>query len=189
MTDLTPGMSSGCMFSIPPSYTLSVPSQLNVYPSDQNVSMTVWERISRELAKRRLTWAVLADRLGATKQAAGHWRERGVPAKYFSRIDVFFSKPTGWTEFGTGDAPNEDHPPTERAPAHPYNFHKIQGLEEACNTLARYFEDMPEEDRDNAVRWLSGLVHRPSSAPHVIGALMEMVVTPRKSPPEKSTGT
>ena len=66
---------------------------------------------------------------------------------------------------------------------------KIQGLEEACNTLARYFEDMPEADRDNAVRWLSGLVHRPSSAPHVIGALMEMVVTPRKSPPEESTGT
>lgn len=78
---------------------------------------------------------------------------------------------------------------TTQLPAHPYNFHKIIGLEEACNTLARYFEDMPEEDRDNAVRWLSGLVHRPSSAPHVIGALAEMVTTPRKSPTEEKAGT
>jgi hypothetical protein len=81
----------------------------------------------------------------------------------------------------------QNHPHIERPPERSYNFHKIQGLEDACNTLARYFEDMPEEDRDNAVRWLSGLVHRPSSAPHVIGALTEMVVTPRKSPAKEST--
>jgi DNA-binding transcriptional regulator YiaG len=67
--------------------------------------------------------------------------------------------------------------------------HTIPSLEDACNTLARCFEGLPKEDMDNAARWLSGLVYQPSSAPHVIGVLMEMVVNPRKSPPEKSTGT
>lgn len=92
-----------------------------------------------------------------------------------------------WLETGVESQPTklpatvsqERHTPT----------HTIPSLEDAFNTLARHFEAMPEEDRENAVRLLSSLAHRPSSAPHLIGALMEMVVTPRKSPPEKSTGT
>ena len=146
------------------------------------------------MAQQEITTKEMAAFCDVTPGAVSNWFSTGRISKeslllVSQRLEVSVSDLISGEETPHPYPPKVDHPHTERATDHPYNFHKIQGLEEACNTLARCFEDMPEEDRDNAVRWLSGLVHRPSSAPHVIGALTEMVVTPRKSPAEKPTGT
>ena len=73
------------------------------------MDMTPWERVDRELALKRTSWATLGKFLGAEKQTVGHWKTRGIPAKYYRPIATYFNKPTDWTELG--DASGQDDGP------------------------------------------------------------------------------
>ena len=66
--------------------------------------MTPWERLDAELAKRRISWASLADALGTTKQAVGHWRTRGIPPKHMRGAAEFVGQTQDWLEFGPNTA-------------------------------------------------------------------------------------
>lgn len=62
--------------------------------------MTPWERLDKEITRKRLAWVALADALGLTKQNIGHWKTRGIPAKYMRGAASFVGKSLEWLEFG-----------------------------------------------------------------------------------------
>jgi hypothetical protein len=85
---------------MPQSYTYCVPSQPFVFNFENNTVMTPWLRLDAELARRRSSWVSLAESLGATKQAVGHWKHRGIPAKYMRKAAEFVGKTIDWLEYG-----------------------------------------------------------------------------------------
>jgi phage repressor protein C with HTH and peptisase S24 domain len=52
----------------------------------QNERMNVWERVDRELSRRRLDWPWLYKQLAVSKQTAHNWHKRGVPASRYQDI-------------------------------------------------------------------------------------------------------
>jgi len=68
--------------------------------------MTPWERLESELVRKRKSLSALAKSLGVTKQALGHWKTRGIPAKYLRPAAAFVGRPLEWLEF---DDLNEAH--------------------------------------------------------------------------------
>lgn len=111
----TPGLSRGCISSMPGSYTFCVPGQLFVFDDVNNVLMTPWERLDAELARRRTSWTSLAEALETTKQAVGHWKTRGIPAKNMRAAAEFVGRSLEWLEFGDQvlDAPAPKPQPKE----------------------------------------------------------------------------
>ena len=67
--------------------------------------MTPWNRLNDELAKRHIKWVTFCEALGVAKQTAGHWKHRGIPAKYFRPISEYLGKSIDWLEFGDDDKP------------------------------------------------------------------------------------
>lgn len=65
--------------------------------------MTPWERLDKEITRKRLAWVALADSLGLTKQNIGHWKTRGIPAKYMRGAASFVGKSLEWLEFGDAE--------------------------------------------------------------------------------------
>jgi transcriptional regulator with XRE-family HTH domain len=150
------------------------------------------QRLFEARTYAKLTQTKLCQIVGMSQGTYGELERSGSSSSYTPAIATVCRVDVNWLAYGEGEmalAPTKDRPPLARVSDRREPTHTIPSLEDACNTLARYFEGMPKEDMDNAVRWLSGLVYQPSSAPHVIGALMEMVATPRKSPPGTATGT
>ena len=62
--------------------------------------MSPWDRLDAELARKRSSWTSLADVLGTTKQAVGHWKTRGIPARSMREAAEFVGKTRDWLEFG-----------------------------------------------------------------------------------------
>lgn len=62
--------------------------------------MSPWERLNAELHDRHKSWSGLAVALDLTKQTVGHWKKRGIPAKYYRQAADFVGKNTDWLEYG-----------------------------------------------------------------------------------------
>jgi len=99
--------------------------------------MTIWERIDKELAVRRMTWTALAVHLGLGRAATTNWKSKGVPAKHYHSIEQYLGKHPGWAQFGD-DAPDRDIPK--------------RPLTALAASLAELLDTIPESDVKNRSR-------------------------------------
>lgn len=123
-----------------------------------HVKMTPWERLSREMQRKRKTLAGLSEATGASKKAINHWKRRGIPAKYVRVCAEFVGRSMDWLELGV------DNP----------------DLLAACQAIAAHLEALGAYDRATVVSLLSTLAHSPK--------LFEVVATGLESLPREQDG-
>lgn len=68
----------------------------------------VWNRIDKELERRRKSWAWLYSTLGYDRQRVNNWRRRGVPPKEHQAIAEALGRTVDWVAKGD-DEPIENH--------------------------------------------------------------------------------
>jgi len=91
--------------------------------------MTPWERINFELSAMRRGTKWLADQLDISQQTVNHWKERGVPPKYYSPVEDVLGKPRGWVLEGA---------------AAPVNEQGVSGYSVEALTLAWLLDQIPD---------------------------------------------
>lgn len=108
------------------------------------------ERIDAELERRKLKWPPLMACLSVKKQSVTNWRKDGVPPKHYTKIDEFFGKPYGWTEFGV-EAKNTELRMLENNP---------ERLQSVLATVGAMFHIIPEAEWADALLDVSTLLQK-----------------------------
>lgn len=67
----------------------------------------VWERIDKELARRRKTWQWLYTELGYSKERVNNWSRRGIPATQYVAISHALGKSVDWLISDADEAPED----------------------------------------------------------------------------------
>lgn len=103
--------------------------------------MSAWERLVREMRRKRKSFVSLADALGTSKGNINHWKQRGIPQKYMRQCAEFVGCTLEWLEFGDSD---------RRMP-----------LEEALRVLAEHLQAAGDYDKATVVALFTTLAHSP----------------------------
>ena len=122
----------------------------------KNGEMTPWERLHRELRRRRKTLVSLAQALGTTKQTVGHWKHRGIPVERMAGCAKFVGRSVEWLEFGD-EAPGD--------------------LFDAVKAVAVYLQSLEAYDQATVVSLFTTLANSPrlhESVAHGLVALSKI---------------
>ena len=115
--------------------------------------MTPWERLEKEMARKRKSLAALYEVTGASRQAVEHWRVRGIPARHMRACAEFVGRSMDWLELGV--EPELDI------------YDAMQGLAKHLDALGTY-------DPEAVISLLATLVHSPKSHDAVAGELVAL---------------
>ncbi|CAM8658238.1 Cro/C1-type helix-turn-helix domain [Comamonadaceae bacterium] len=119
-------------------------------------TMTPWERLEREMRRKRKSVHDLAQATGASISAIWHWQHRGIPARHLRAAADFVGRPVDWLELGLDPSPD---------------------ILVACQTISAHLESLGEYDRQTVVSLLSTLAHSPQ--------LFEVVATGLEALPKQ----
>jgi hypothetical protein len=118
--------------------------------------MTPWERLNKEMERKRKSVHDLAQATGASLSAIWHWQHRGIPSKHMRSCAEFAGHSVQWLEIGVEDNPE---------------------LLAAVRAIAAHLESLGSYDRATVVSLLSTLAHSPK--------LFEVVAKGLESLPKK----
>lgn len=102
--------------------------------------MTPWERLEREILRKRKSLKGLSEATGASRHSINHWKTRGIPARHMRTCAEFVGRSMDWLEFGVDPSPD---------------------LLAAVQTIAEHLESLGDYDRQTVVSLLSTLAHSP----------------------------
>lgn len=102
--------------------------------------MTPWDRLEKEMLRRRKSVHDLARLSGASLNAIWHWRHRGIPVKHMASAARLVGRSVNWLEVGVDENP---------------------ALVDAVRAIAAHLESLGEYDRATVVSLLSTLAHSP----------------------------
>lgn len=102
--------------------------------------MSPWDRLIREMTRRRKTLEGLALATGASRQSIGHWGRRGIPARHLRAAADFVGRSMDWLEFGVDADPE---------------------LSAAVQAIAKHLETLPSYDKATVVSLFTTLAHSP----------------------------
>ena len=118
--------------------------------------MSAWERLEREMHRKRKSVHDLARATGASLNAIWHWKHRGIPTKHMRSAAEFVGRTVDWLELGVDPSPD---------------------LLAACQMISAHLESLGDYDRQTVVSLLSTLAHSPK--------LYEVVATGLESLPKQ----
>ena len=139
----------------------------------------------------------MAEALSTTKQAVGHWKTRGIPAKKMRQAAEFVGKSLEWLEFGPGESvassagqagslqPLENIPTPQIAERRA--VYRVVSLEAAVEGLARHFESVDGYDKATAISLLSTLANSPDMHAVVAAGLKTLKPLARGSPSKQGS--
>lgn len=104
------------------------------------IRMSPWERLEKELQRRRKSVHDLSRVTGASLNSIWHWRHRGIPIKHLGAAARLVGRSVQWLEVGVDDNPD---------------------LITAVRTIASHLESLGDYDRQTVVSLLSTLAHSP----------------------------
>jgi hypothetical protein len=102
--------------------------------------MTPWERLVREIGRKRKTLRGLSEATGASRQTINHWKRRGIPSKYLRASADYVGRSMDWLELGVDPSPD---------------------LLSAVQAIANHLESLGDYDRQTVISLLSTLAHSP----------------------------
>ena len=118
--------------------------------------MSAWERLEREMHRKRKSVHDLARVTGASLNAIWHWKSRGIPARHMRACAELVGRQVDWLELGVDPSPD---------------------LLAACQMISAHLESWGDYDRQTVVSRLSTLAHSPK--------LYEVVATGLESLPKQ----
>ncbi len=102
--------------------------------------MSPWDRLQKEMTRRRKTLEGLVEATGASRQSIWHWEKRGIPSRHIRAAAEYVGRSMDWLEFGVDSSPD---------------------LLESVQTIALHLESLGNYDKATVVSLLSMLAHSP----------------------------
>ena len=102
--------------------------------------MTPWERLKKEMVKKRKSDHDLAQATGASLSAIWHWQHRGIPSKHMRGCADMVGRSVQWLELGVDPLPD---------------------LQSAVQAIALHLESLGEYDHATVLALFSTLTTSP----------------------------
>jgi hypothetical protein len=115
--------------------------------------MTPWERLTRELRRRRKKLVQFAEGIGVSRQTLNNWRDRGIPSSRLHDCAAYLGRSVEWLELGHEASPD---------------------LVSAVQSLAQHLESLDPKNRATVVSLLTTLVNSPQLYLVVVDGLLAL---------------
>lgn len=115
--------------------------------------MTPWERLTRELRRRRKKLVQLAEGINVSRQTLNNWRDRGIPPARLHDCAAYLGRSVDWLELGHEATPD---------------------LVSAVQSLAQHLETLDPKNRATVVSLLTTLVNSPQLYLVVVEGLLAL---------------
>jgi hypothetical protein len=157
----------------------------------ENLLMTPYDRLDTALARKRIAWTKLAEKLEIKKANLSNWKKTGIPFKHLRACADFAGVSKDWLELGEGDMyPAQDAQPAQsfslkQLPSNPrvahahYEKHAINpdSLHCALQIFGDALDDIDPARISAIGSLLANLIHAPNDR-HVYISAIETLLTP-----------